>query len=170
MPYLSPVFIDEQGRSCAVAYLMIESGAQVLAEGVAELENLAYVPEIIAPGVAQWIEGSGLDVEECAMIQPSYGCGPAPFCIVGVAGPLRLDFFGTPRQGAVPLTVSFRGYYSPLQTIWSWDFGDGGTSSLQNPTHTYTAPGSYTVSLAAASLFHPGSTTKTKSGYVVVLP
>jgi len=30
---------------------------------------------------------------------------------------------------------------------WSWDFGDGGTATTQNPTHTYTAPGSYTVRL-----------------------
>jgi subtilisin-like proprotein convertase family protein/subtilisin family serine protease len=30
---------------------------------------------------------------------------------------------------------------------WSWDFGDGGTSTLQNPTHTYAATGSYIVTL-----------------------
>ncbi len=30
---------------------------------------------------------------------------------------------------------------------WAWDFGDGGTSSLQNPTHTYAAGGTYTVCL-----------------------
>ncbi|MDT8392844.1 MAG: PKD domain-containing protein, partial [Bacteroidales bacterium] len=31
---------------------------------------------------------------------------------------------------------------------WWWDFGDGGTSTIQNPTHTYTAPGTYPVTLA----------------------
>ena len=30
---------------------------------------------------------------------------------------------------------------------WNWDFGDGETSDQQNPTHTYTAPGTFTVSL-----------------------
>ena len=35
---------------------------------------------------------------------------------------------------------------------WSWSFGDGGTSNLQNPTHTYTSGGSYTVSLVVTSL------------------
>lgn len=36
-------------------------------------------------------------------------------------------------------------------TSWSWDFGDGGTSTLQNPSHTYSAPGNYTVCLIATS-------------------
>src|SRR4029079_11103340 len=34
---------------------------------------------------------------------------------------------------------------------YTWDFGDGsGTSSLQNPSHTYTTPGTYTVTLSAS--------------------
>ncbi len=32
-------------------------------------------------------------------------------------------------------------------TAWSWTFGDRGTSSAQNPTHTYAAGGTYTVTL-----------------------
>lgn len=32
---------------------------------------------------------------------------------------------------------------------WTWDFGDGNTSSTQNPVHTYSAPGTYTVTLTA---------------------
>ena len=34
---------------------------------------------------------------------------------------------------------------------WSWDFGDGNTSTLQNPTHTYAAQGIYTVSFTTES-------------------
>ena len=36
-------------------------------------------------------------------------------------------------------------------TSWAWDFGDGTTSSLQNPSHTYAANGNYTVTLNIAS-------------------
>lgn len=34
---------------------------------------------------------------------------------------------------------------------WDWDFGDGTTSTLQNPTHTYPAPGTYNVTLIATT-------------------
>ncbi len=36
-------------------------------------------------------------------------------------------------------------------TSWSWTFGDGGTSTQQNPTHTYAANGTYTVCLTATN-------------------
>lgn len=35
---------------------------------------------------------------------------------------------------------------------WAWTFGDGGTSTLQNPTHTYAANGTYTVTLTITDL------------------
>lgn len=34
---------------------------------------------------------------------------------------------------------------------WAWDFGDGGTSTLQNPTHTYGAAGTYNVTLVVTT-------------------
>jgi hypothetical protein len=72
----TPIFIDADGRACAVAYLMIESGARELAERVAALENTDYVPDIDEPGVTAWIAASGLTADECAEIQPAYGpCG-----------------------------------------------------------------------------------------------
>lgn len=47
--------------------------------------------------------------------------------------------------------VSFFDASNGQPTSWSWNFGDGNTSSLQNPIHTYTAPGDYTVSLIACN-------------------
>ena len=46
------------------------------------------------------------------------------------------------------------------------DFGDGGTSSSQNPSHNYTVPGTYDVELVATNA--GGSDTETKTGYVTV--
>jgi PKD repeat protein len=51
-------------------------------------------------------------------------------------------------------------------TGWEWDFGDTGTSALQNPTHTYQDAGDYTVSLTVTG--PGGSDTETKVDYIHV--
>jgi PKD repeat protein len=51
-------------------------------------------------------------------------------------------------------------------TSWSWDFGDGTTSILENPTHTYLSNGTYTVTLTATNTF--GSDSETKTNYIIV--
>jgi gliding motility-associated-like protein len=45
-----------------------------------------------------------------------------------------------------PLTVNFQDL-TPGAVSWKWDFGDGGNSTLQNPTHTYTSYGIFSVRL-----------------------
>lgn len=45
-------------------------------------------------------------------------------------------------------------------TQWSWDFGDGGTSTLQNPKHVYTSSGLYDVTLTVSNGISTISTTK----------
>jgi hypothetical protein len=51
---------------------------------------------------------------------------------------------------------------------WNWNFGDGGTSTDQNPSHTYLANGSYTVSLTSSDGVN--SDTETKNAYITVGP
>lgn len=48
-----------------------------------------------------------------------------------------------------------------------WDFGDGTTSEAQNPTHVYSSPNSYTVSLSVTNVF--GTNTITKTNYVTAV-
>lgn len=64
-------------------------------------------------------------------------------------GPTVAGALGVPRQGCAPLSVNFSDASSSPSTInsWNWNFGDGGTSTLQNPTHIYVNPGTYTVTL-----------------------
>ena len=52
-----------------------------------------------------------------------------------------------PTSGSAPLTVFFVSQSSGSISSGTWDFGDGGASTLQNPSHTFTMPGSYTVTL-----------------------
>lgn len=49
------------------------------------------------------------------------------------------------------LSVAFTDVSSGVPTSWFWDFGDGNTSTLQNPTHVYAASGTYTVCLTATN-------------------
>jgi RHS repeat-associated protein len=61
------------------------------------------------------------------------------------------DFSADRRGGPAPTTVAFRDNSSGAPTAWLWNFGDGTTSTAQHPSHTYAAPGQYTVSLTATS-------------------
>jgi hypothetical protein len=72
--------------------------------------------------------------------------------LAGWSGPsASAAFDAAPRTGSLPLIVAFTDQSSGEVTSWSWNFGDGGVSSAQNPFHTYTSEGTYTVSLTACS-------------------
>jgi PKD repeat protein len=79
------------------------------------------------------------------------------------------DFAGTPTSGLKPLTVDFSDSSTTYDGIaaWEWDFGDGNTSTEQNPTHVYTTEGIYTVSLTACEA-DDDSDTEMKLDYINV--
>src|ERR1035437_3149597 len=61
-----------------------------------------------------------------------------------------INFDMTPTSGVSPLVCTFTNLSSgPLPNSWLWDFGDGDTSTLENPVHTYLTPGSYSPQLTA---------------------
>lgn len=72
-------------------------------------------------------------------------------------------FTASPANPAVGQTVQFTDASTPQGSItgWSWTFGDGGTSSVQNPTRSYAAAGTYTVTLIATG--SGGSSSKSMS-------
>ena len=63
-------------------------------------------------------------------------------------------------------TISFIDKSTGSPTSWLWDFGDGTTSTAQNPTHTYTIGGGYTVTLTVKNEI--GSNKVSKYGYAIV--
>lgn len=71
-------------------------------------------------------------------------------------------------SGCVPLTVNFTNVYTPTNTAatFTWNYGNGQTNTtVTNPAFTYTAPGSYTVTLI---IFDPSACNKTDSSKTVI--
>jgi PKD repeat protein len=71
-------------------------------------------------------------------------------------------FSAAPTSGDAPLTVAFTDQSTNNPTAWAWDFGDPGsgsnnTSTLKNPTHTFSSPGTYTVTLTPSNGAGPGT-------------
>jgi PKD repeat protein/GH25 family lysozyme M1 (1,4-beta-N-acetylmuramidase) len=78
------------------------------------------------------------------------------------------DFGGYPTSGKIPLTVQFIDSSLGSPTEWNWSFGDGALSNVKNPIYTYTAAGTFTVSLNATN--EGGSNSTTRLNYITVLP
>ncbi|RLF04938.1 MAG: hypothetical protein DRJ64_06225 [Thermoprotei archaeon] len=72
----------------------------------------------------------------------------------------------SPTAGSAPLEVFFTDQSVGDVTSWVWDFGDGSTSALQNPSHIYQNSGAYSVSLTVDG--SSGSDTVTQVGYIQV--
>jgi PKD repeat protein len=105
-------------------------------------------------------------------------------CYVTMSGPASVtatfnmippvaDFSAGPStSGDVPLYVSFTDNSTNNPSSWLWNFGDGETSTEQNPSHNFKTPVTgtvtYTVSLTATNA--GGSNTMTKTGYITVSP
>ncbi|AKB56537.1 cell surface protein (plasmid) [Methanosarcina barkeri 227] len=59
------------------------------------------------------------------------------------------SFTADPTEGSAPLTVQFTDTSTNSPTQWNWDFGDGNTSTEQNPVHVFSDEGMYSVTLVA---------------------
>jgi YVTN family beta-propeller protein len=75
------------------------------------------------------------------------------------------DFIANVSNGTVPFSVQFTDI-SQNASSWYWDFGDGSNSTEQNPIHTFSTTGNYTVNLTAIN----ANGTDSKLAIITVLP
>ncbi len=68
----TPIFIDREGRACAMGDLLIQTGYEDAAETIAAHENLARVVEIHSVDLTPWLDAHGLTLAEAQAIQPQY--------------------------------------------------------------------------------------------------
>jgi hypothetical protein len=88
-----------------------------------------------------------------------------------IFGPPSTDFVADPTTGSSPLAVAFTDHTTTTPSgdpslTYLWQFGDGATSQVPNPTHTYVESGTYTITLTVHNA--AGNDTETKKAYVTV--
>lgn len=80
---------------------------------------------------------------------------------------LNAEFSGLPLSGNAPLSVQFTDLSTGYPTSWLWDFGDGSTSTAQNPVHIYQTEGVFNVSLTIS--LNGNSVQNLKLDYITVV-
>jgi len=68
----TPCFVDENGRECAVAHLLMLSGDFELSNKISITANYSYLADMSFPELDEWISNCGLTKEELGLIQPGY--------------------------------------------------------------------------------------------------
>ncbi|MEP6465349.1 MAG: PKD domain-containing protein [Parafilimonas sp.] len=82
----------------------------------------------------------------------STGCSDSVTNTVTIAtGPTASFTADDTSKCSAPLTVNFKNTTTGAATGYMWDFGDGATSSSENPAHTYTQQGNFNVILTATN-------------------
>ncbi len=82
-----------------------------------------------------------ITIRNGALVNTSIGPLPQP------QKSIVADFTVSPVSGTAPLTVQCSDASAGSPTVFSYNFGDGTTSRVQNPVHTYKLPGTYDISL-----------------------
>ena len=81
--------------------------------------------------------------------------------INAVSAPPSASFTQDKTSGSTPFTVQFTDTSSNNPSSWLWDFGDGSTSTAQNPSHQFVGGGTYNVTLTATNSFGSNQTSPT---------
>lgn len=105
------------------------------------------------------IISQGYGTPSLRVVTQGYGGGGGPT-------PPIAAFTLVPLLGQAPLNVQFTDHSLNNPTTWLWDFGDGTTSTEQNPMHTYARQGKYIVSLTVTN--NSGTSTATLVNPIVV--
>ncbi|MCX6292397.1 MAG: PKD domain-containing protein, partial [Bacteroidetes bacterium] len=79
---------------------------------------------------------------------------------------LNANFTSSVISGCVPLTVNFTNTSTGNPASYNWNFGNGNSSILENPSATYSLPGTYTVKLMVSN--SSASDQEIKTNYITV--
>ncbi|HSO70022.1 MAG TPA: S8 family serine peptidase [Arachnia sp.] len=126
--------------------------------------------QVKSAGNYNWTDDSGDGIQE-PLLDVSNTQVFAPTLVPGPGGVTNQPPTAGFTVGTSDLTASFTDNSTDTDgsiTAWSWAFGDGGTSTVQNPDHTYAAGGTYTVTLTVTD--NDGATDTTSASVTVTQP
>ena len=143
--YNGATYTDYLGNYWGSAY----SGSDANGNGIGDIPYT--VPDSLGSDNYPLMGQYGVDITE-----------PAP-AVAPVAA-----FTSDVQSGTAPLTVNFTDASTNTPASWAWDFDNNGVvdSTAQNPSHIYTAAGTYTVKLTATNA--GGSDDEVKTNYITV--
>jgi len=133
-----------------------------------EVSTITYTGTATSNGIYTWDFGgisqsqqgphthtfSPAGTHSISLIVNEHGCISTPTIKSITVHPTPMvSFSANPMKGCEPLTVDFIDGSMPNIQTWNWDFGDGNTSTTQNPTNTYVSDGSYGVSLNVSTIY-----------------
>jgi len=136
-------------------------GTPVIRDADGSVNNATTTKQNVSGSTGLVVAATGGNARYWHNYLPLPGGGPLP---------PTASFTASPTGGTAPLTVNFTDTSSGSPISWAWDFENDGTldSNAQNPTFTYTSPGSYTVKLTVVN--DGGSSSLTKTSYITVSP
>ncbi len=120
------------------------------------IPHLSFTHTYTQTGIYTVTLSAGNGILTDTLVRPGY---------ITVTQPVQADFSAFPLTGSPPLLVLFFNNSSGASE-YLWDFGDGLTSTLPSPTHTYAQGGVYSVILTATG--RGGQDSQVRSNYVTV--
>jgi len=141
---------NASGQSLATTY-HYNSGTILSSSG--HLRVTVSPTSVTSQYVRSWLPASETATQKNGSVDDTW--------TAGLPGSPVPAFTFSPAAPQVGQAIQFSDGSSGAPTSWSWAFGDGVTSTVQNPTHTYAASGSYTVTLTVANSTGSAATTRT---------
>ncbi|WP_375436584.1 GEVED domain-containing protein [uncultured Hymenobacter sp.] len=154
--------INNDGTLNSVSELIFSSNAMQLHSGTISLPANTVLNTRLRLRVAADWENSPVPTP-CSTPQYSQTEDYAITAVANTAAPIAE--FVADQTLTCSGCVQFTDQTQNAPTSWLWNFGDNTTSTLQNPNHCYTTPGTYTVTLTATNA--TGSNVRTRTGYIV---
>lgn len=140
----TPIFKDEGGTPCAVAYLMERSGEAALVGNIAQSDNRIQIRDVRESPLLAWLKRAGLTQEEAIRIQPAYHFSPfldlqlMVFTLLGALLILKLVGLAVARYiaaGRARIVTPLRVTLAVLASMWI------AISVVSGYSPTFTNPG-----------------------------